>query len=81
MAFIFLYLGLSSLRFSDHHWLTRAGAIMVGIMLASLVFFFLPNPHNQEDNSRGVIGLTTLAHWAKNKPGIKEKIQFAFLDN
>ena len=48
--------------------------------LLFLVQFFIPNPHNAEDNTSGVTGLLSLADWSKDKV-FKEKIQFVFLDN
>jgi hypothetical protein len=51
------------------------------VLAASFVSMVIPNPHNREDNTSGVIGLLALADWVKDKPAIKEKVQFVFLDN
>jgi hypothetical protein len=52
--------------------------LMVAMTMFSLL---IPNPHNREDNTSGVIGLLALADWAKDKPGVREHVQFAFVDN
>jgi hypothetical protein len=41
----------------------------------------IPNPHNREDNTSGVIGLMALADWIKDQPALKAKVQLVFLDN
>jgi hypothetical protein len=50
-------------------------------LLLSLVPSLFPNPHNRDDNSSGVIGLLALADWLKDKPTLREYVQFVFLDN
>ncbi len=59
------------------YWLFIYRAVLIALFLFQ---FFIPNPHNEEDNTSGVIGLLSLADWAKDK-NLKEKIQFVFLDN
>ncbi len=58
---------------------------VVGLLLFVLVASFLvmafANPSNREDNTSGVIGLLALAEWVKDQPELKERVQFAFLDN
>lgn len=51
------------------------------LLVASCISFFIPNPNNREDNTSGVIGLMALADWIKDKPELKDKVQFAFFDN
>jgi hypothetical protein len=51
------------------------------IFSLSLISLFIPNPHNREDNTSGVISLLALADWLKDKPELKQHVQFAFLDN
>ena len=47
----------------------------------SFISLFIPNPHNREDNTSGVISLLALADWLKDKPHLRQSVQFAFLDN
>jgi hypothetical protein len=47
----------------------------------SLLALLIPNPHNREDNTSGVIALLALADWLKDKPELRPHVQFAFLDN
>lgn len=60
-------------------------AMALALFYVSLVLSFIPmlipNPHNREDNTSGVIGLLALADWIKDQPTLKAKVQFAFLDN
>jgi hypothetical protein len=51
------------------------------LLLLSFIPMLIPNPHNREDNTSGVIGLLALADWVKDQPALKAKVQFAFLDN
>ncbi|KAA3656888.1 MAG: hypothetical protein DWQ04_29780 [Chloroflexi bacterium] len=51
------------------------------IFILSLFTLFIPNPHNREDNTSGVIGLMALAEWLKDKPALKKHVQLIFLDN
>jgi hypothetical protein len=51
------------------------------IVLLSFVTLFIPNPHNREDNTSGVIGLMALAEWLKDKPELREQVQLIFFDN
>jgi hypothetical protein len=71
-----------SARFST---LAGATSITVTLFYVLLVLSFfpmlIPNPHNREDNTSGVIGLLALADWIKDQPALKTKVQFAFLDN
>jgi hypothetical protein len=55
--------------------------IMLLIFSLSLISLFIPNPHNREDNTSGVISLLALADWLKDKPDLRQYVQFAFLDN
>ncbi|NHZ72760.1 MAG: M28 family peptidase [Aquificales bacterium] len=55
--------------------------ILLLIFGLSLISLFIPNPHNREDNSSGVISLLALADWLKDKPDLRPHVQFAFLDN
>jgi hypothetical protein len=66
---------------SANHWQFIIGSAVAGIFFISLISFFIPNPSNREDNSSGVIGLIALADWIKKNPGMRDKVQFAFLDN
>jgi hypothetical protein len=58
--------------------ITNVFLLLFGLSLISL---FIPNPHNREDNTSGVISLLALADWLKDKPHIQQHVQFAFLDN
>ena len=51
------------------------------IFALSLISLFIPNPNNREDNTSGVISLLALADWLKDKPDLRQHVQFAFLDN
>jgi hypothetical protein len=51
------------------------------LLMASLYTLLIPNPHNREDNTSGVIGLLALADWLQDRPELKSKVQFAILDN
>ena len=55
--------------------------IMLLLFALSLISLFIPNPHNREDNTSGVISLLALADWLKDKPHLRQHVQFAFLDN
>lgn len=55
--------------------------IMLLLFGLSLISLFIPNPHNREDNTSGVISLLALADWLKDKPHLRQYVQFAFLDN
>jgi len=55
--------------------------ILLLIFGLSLISLLIPNPHNREDNTSGVISLLTLADSIKDKPHLRKHIQFAFLDN
>jgi hypothetical protein len=50
------------------------------LLLLSLLVLLIPNPYNREDNTSGVLGLMALAHWLRNKPDLRERVQLAFLD-
>lgn len=47
----------------------------------TLLTLLIPNPHNREDNSSGVVGLMALADWLAAHPALQEHVQLAFLDN
>lgn len=51
------------------------------IVLLSFITLFIPNPHNREDNTSGVIGLMALAEWLKDKPELRKQVQLVFFDN
>jgi hypothetical protein len=51
------------------------------ILLLSFIVVFIPNPRNREDNTSGVLGLMALADHLKDEPDLRERVQFAFLDN
>lgn len=55
--------------------------LFVIVFMLSLITLFIPNPQNREDNTSGVIALLGLADWLKDKPELREHVQFAFLDN
>lgn len=55
--------------------------LFVIVFMLSLITLFIPNPQNREDNTSGVIALLGLADWLKEKPELREQVQFAFLDN
>ncbi len=56
-------------------------ALFYGLLVLSFIPMFIPNPHNREDNTSGVIGLLALADRIKEQSALKAKVQFAFLDN
>jgi len=51
------------------------------LLVLSFTSLLIPNPHNREDNTSGVIGLLALADWLEDQPALKAKVQFVFLDN
>lgn len=51
------------------------------VLLVSSFSLLIPNPHNREDNTSGVLGLMALADWMKDKPDLRDRVQFAFVDN
>lgn len=55
--------------------------ILLLLFVLSLISLLIPNPHNREDNTSGVIALLALADWLKDKPALRQRVQFAFLDN
>lgn len=67
--------------FSEQPQISTFMSIISVALLVTSISTLIPNPHNREDNTSGVIGLMALADWAKDKPHIKEHIQFVFLDN
>jgi hypothetical protein len=56
-------------------------ALFYVLLVLSFIPMLIPNPHNREDNTSGVIGLLALAGWIKDQPSLKANVQFAFLDN
>jgi hypothetical protein len=58
-----------------------AQILFYALMGLSFISMLIPNPHNREDNTSGVIGLLALADWIKDQPTLMAKVQFAFLDN
>lgn len=60
------------------NFLFNALAILIAF---SFIALFIPNPHNREDNTSGVIGLMALADWLKDKPVLQQVVQLAFVDN
>lgn len=75
----FLVAGLAA-RFPSPLW-SLALTLFYVLLVLSLFPLLIPNPHNREDNTSGVIGLLALACWIKDQPALKDKVQFAFLDN
>jgi Peptidase family M28 len=67
-------------RFPSPAW-GVALTLVYALLVLSLFPMLIPNPHNREDNTSGVIGLLALADWIKDQPALKDKVQFAFLDN
>ncbi|GIK56734.1 MAG: M28 family peptidase [Chloroflexi bacterium] len=51
------------------------------LIFLSLLTLFIPNPHNREDNTSGVIGLMALADWLHQQPALQNEVQLLFLDN
>jgi hypothetical protein len=51
------------------------------LLALSLFTILIPNPHNREDNTSGVIGLLALADWLQDKPDLRKQVQLVFLDN
>jgi hypothetical protein len=71
-----------SVHFPSLAWVTAmALALFYVLLVLSFIPMLIPNPHNREDNTSGVIGLLALADWIKDQPALKAKVQFAFLDN
>jgi hypothetical protein len=60
---------------------TMALDLFYALLALSFISMLIPNPHNREDNTSGVVGLLALADWIKDQPTLKAKVQFAFLDN
>ncbi|RPI83460.1 MAG: M28 family peptidase [Chloroflexi bacterium] len=58
-----------------------AQVFLGAVLLISSITLLIPTPHNREDNTSGVLGLMTLADWMKDKPVLRERVQFAFVDN
>jgi hypothetical protein len=67
--------------FSKQPQISTAMAIICLALMITSISLLIPNPHNREDNTSGVIGLMALADWAQDKSLVKEHIQFVFLDN
>ena len=65
----------------NSYFLTAFTNLFTLVILLSLVSLLIPNPRNREDNTSGIIGLMALAEWLKDKPRLKEQVQFVFLDN
>lgn len=78
---------LMLLLYIGYAWLDILGLgvwVTVYLLVLGMLFlipFFFPNPHNREDNTSGVLGLIALADWVKDRPEIKQYMQFVFLDN
>lgn len=77
MVLLVLFLMLPSLL-SMPPWLVSAIHFALWLTLLSL---FIPNPHNREDNSSGVLGLMGLADWLAAHPAVQAQVQLVFLDN
>ncbi len=69
-----------SARFPSPAWEVALSLFYI-LLVLSLAPLVIPNPHNREDNTSGIIGLLALADWVKDQPALKDKVQFAFLDN
>lgn len=50
-------------------------------IILTLLTLLIPNPHNREDNTSGVLGLMALADWLKDKPEIRKQVQLVCTDN
>ena len=50
-------------------------------IILTMLTLLIPNPHNREDNTSGVIGLMALAQWLGERPAIQQRVQLVFLDN
>jgi hypothetical protein len=55
--------------------------LFILLLTLSMVTILVPNPHNREDNTSGVIGLMALAEQIKNDPDLRDQVQFIFFDN
>ncbi len=51
------------------------------VLVLTFLALLIPNPHNREDNTSGVIGLMALAEWLKTRPEIQKQVQLVFVDN
>ena len=61
--------------------LEAAWQALQAFLFLSFFVLLIPNPRNREDNTSGVIGLLALAEWLKDRPELRERVQFAVLDN
>ena len=62
-------------------WLSLILMAVPILLAVSMISLFIPNPHNREDNTSGVLALMTLADWLQDKPDLRDKVQLVFLDN
>jgi hypothetical protein len=85
MAFLLLLLYLPGILLPvvspELPWLSLALTAVPILFVLSMITLFIPNPHNREDNTSGVIALMGLAGWLKDKPELRQQVQLAFLDN
>ncbi|MCP4356520.1 MAG: Zn-dependent exopeptidase M28 [Chloroflexi bacterium] len=50
-------------------------------IIITFLMLLIPNPHNREDNTSGVIGLMAVASWLKEYPDLQKQVQLVFTDN
>ncbi len=81
LGFLFLFSLLPALNALNSPLLSGLFFLVQLILSLSLFSLLIPNPHNHEDNTSGIIGLMALADWLQDKPALQAQVQFVFLDN
>ena len=81
LGFLFVFFSLPSFGLTNSPLLVTIFFLIQLVLLLSLFSLLIPNPHNHEDNTSGIIGLMALADWLADKPAIQKQVQFVFLDN
>jgi hypothetical protein len=72
---------LQPLFFPGSEVAVTAVTLFYMFIIISCLVLFIPNPHNREDNTSGVIGVMALAEWLKDKPNLRDQVQLIFFDN
>jgi hypothetical protein len=81
MLIIYVPIFLISIFAPENTAISAVVSAVFLLLILSMLTLFVPNPHNREDNTSGVIGLMALAEWLKDKPELRRQVQLIFFDN
>ena len=57
------------------------GEVILAVLFASLATLIIPNPHNANDNTSGVLGCLRLAESIADDTILKDQVKFVFFDH